>query len=479
MSQPHPFLLNSAKTLAHAIADRQTSAREVLEVHIAHLHAKNPDLNAVVATRLQSARAEADQVDASIRAGQPAPPFAGVPCTVKESFQVQGMPNSSGLVARKPLRAEQDAVTVARLRNAGAIVIGVTNTSELCMWMETDNRVYGRTNNPYHGGHIVGGSSGGEGASVGSGMAPFGLGADVGGSIRMPAFFCGVFGHKPSPGLVPNTGQFPTTTEASRRMLATGPLCRRAEDLWPLVNVLAGPDGEDRSTHAMPLKHPNDVQWSKVKVLTVESDGRHEVDPELVSAQKRAADHFRQLGCTVVEAQFPELRQSFMYWATVFSRAEGRSRFRELLNQPKKRHLVKQLLQWPLGRSEHTLPALTLGLLENLGHRIPRRTQDTIDDALAFKANLHQAIGEHGLLLYPPFPTPAPTHHRPLFPPFQWVYTAIFNVMELCVTQVPLGLSEAGLPLGVQAVSTPGQDHLTIAAALELERKFGGWVPPS
>jgi fatty acid amide hydrolase 2 len=137
------------------------------------------------------------------------PPLHGVPCTIKECFALVGHAADVGLPARVGLRPSADAPAVTRLRDAGAIPVGVTNVSELCMWMESFNRVYGRTNNPYDPSRIVGGSSGGEGAIVGSGASLFGLGSDVGGSIRMPAFFNGVFGHKCSAGLIPNSGQYP------------------------------------------------------------------------------------------------------------------------------------------------------------------------------------------------------------------------------------------------------------------------------
>src|SRR5207237_4863970 len=125
------------------------------------------------------------------------------------------------------------------------IPLGVTNTSELTLWIESSNRVYGRTSNPYDARRTAGGSSGGEGAAVGSGGSPFGVAADIAGSIRIPAFFCGVFGHKPSPGVGPNTGLYPPTPGEAARMLQTGPLARRAEDLMPLLRLMAGPDGVD------------------------------------------------------------------------------------------------------------------------------------------------------------------------------------------------------------------------------------------
>src|SRR6202011_2168840 len=186
-----------------------------------------------------------DRAVASANPEETLPPLLGVPFTVKESIAVRGMPNSAGLVARQGLASEDNAPAVQRLLDAGAIALGVTNTSELTLWIESNNRVYGQTSNPYDGTRTAGGSSGGEGAAVGSGGSPFGIASDIAGSIRIPAFFCGVFGHKPSAGLVPNSGLYPPAPGESGRMLGTGPLARRAEDLMPLLRIIAGPDGQD------------------------------------------------------------------------------------------------------------------------------------------------------------------------------------------------------------------------------------------
>src|SRR5262245_58857220 len=173
----------SATELASRIRRRELSSLEVVDAHIAHLQRHNPVLNAVVCDRFDAARDEARAADARCAAGADLPPLHGVPCTIKESFALTGMPNTSGLVARKGLLSTADATAVRKVRAAGAIPLGVTNVSELCMWMESHNNVYGRTNNPYDPGRIVGGSSGGEGAAIGAGGSPFGVGSDVGGSI--------------------------------------------------------------------------------------------------------------------------------------------------------------------------------------------------------------------------------------------------------------------------------------------------------
>jgi fatty acid amide hydrolase 2 len=203
-----PITERSAVDLAASIRARELSARQVVDAHIALIEARNPEVNALIATRFDEARAEADAADkllGSRRGRKDPPPLLGVPCTIKESFGLAGMPQTSGSIARKDVVATQSATAVQRLVDAGAICLGVTNTSELTLWIESENRVWGRTNNAYDPDRTAGGSSGGEGASIGSGFAPIGLGTDFGGSIRLPAFFNGVFGHKPTGCLVPHT----------------------------------------------------------------------------------------------------------------------------------------------------------------------------------------------------------------------------------------------------------------------------------
>ena len=246
ITAPSPQLTQrSATDLAAAIRAKQLTAREVVQAHVDRLHARQPRTNALACDRFADALTDADRADERIKSDPDPPPFLGVPCTIKESIGVAGMPNCAGLVALKDRRAEADATAVARLRQAGFIPLGVTNTSEMTMWIESVNRVYGRTRNAYDPHRTAGGSSGGEGAAVGSGGSPVGLGSDIGGSIRVPAFFNGVFGHKPSPGLVPNTGQFPSTEGEAAYMLTLGPLTRHAEDLMPVTRIIAGPDGID------------------------------------------------------------------------------------------------------------------------------------------------------------------------------------------------------------------------------------------
>ncbi len=471
------LLTLSATRLASLVRTRTFSSRQVVDVHIAQIEDVNPALNAVVRRRFGEARAEADAADAAVRKAaeegtlDALPPFHGVPCTIKECFALTGMPRTAGLVANRGNLSVHDAISVARLRAAGAIPLGITNVSELCMWMESNNKVYGRTNNPYDLGRTVGGSSGGEGAIIGAGGSPFGLGSDIGGSIRMPAFFNGVFGHKPTGGLVDNSGQLPPSPPGVQTYLTTGPLARRAEDLAPLLRVLAGPD-----TVAL-RQRPEEVDLSRLRVVTVEHDGRNPVDESLREAQARAAGALASLGAHVESARIPGLRDAFDIWSAMLDAANGPS-FSSLLGSGKPIRVGRELGRWARGASDHTFPALALALVEKLPPHFPARSRGFVERGHALRKEVCDLIGPGGVLLFPTYPTMAPRHVEPIVTMFRWVYTAIFNVLEVPVTAVPLGLSAKGLPLGVQVAATHGNDHLTIAVALELERAFGGWTPP-
>ena len=352
------WLTESAASLAHAVRDGQVSSRELVEAHIERVEAVNPIINAMVADRFQLARQEAEACDNAIREGAAdlSKPLFGVPCTIKECFAFPGMPNTSGLKARVGYQPTEAATGVQRIRAAGAIPLGVTNTSELCMWMETNNRVYGRTNNPYNPAHIVGGSSGGEGAIIAAGGSPFGLGSDVGGSIRMPAFFNGVFGHKPTGTLVPGTGQFQNAEGDTLRYLATGPLCRHAEDLMPLLNLLAGPDGGDAGCIDWPLGDPGTVDLKQVQVFNVTGNGKNRVSGDLQAAQSGVADHLAAVAMSVDYLEIPELEKSFDLWSTMLGAAEPASKFRRDMQRDGVFSLLVQLLLWPVRATPHTLP---------------------------------------------------------------------------------------------------------------------------
>lgn len=475
-----PLLLLSATELARRIRQREITSAQVVDAHIAHIERVNPVLNAVVRSRFPAAREDARAADGRVatrRGSDPLPPFLGVPCTIKEAARLEGMPHSSGLLARRDVLATKDGTAAARLKAAGFIPMGVTNVSELCMWMESSNPVYGRTCNAYDSTRTCGGSSGGEGAIVGAGASPLGLGSDIGGSIRMPAFFNGVFGHKPTGGLVPGTGQYPEAHGPALRYLTHGPLARRAEDLMPFLRVVAGPDGEDTGCLDIPLGDPASVRLDELTVVHVAGNGVTPVSEDLRAAQRRCLYALARRGARVVEANLPALRHSLEIWSSMLSAAGGRT-FRDFLMEGEPFRVMPHLARLATGRSSHSVPALGLAVLEQLPGLLSSRSAEMLQRGQALREELVSLLGPRGVLLYPPYPTVAPRHHMALVPPLRWIYTAILNVLEVPATAVPLGLDAAGLPLGVQVAAIHGNDHLTIAVAQALEQEFGGWVPP-
>lgn len=476
-----PLTERSAVELAAAIRAREVTATEVVRAHIEQLRRWAPRVNAIVAERYAEALREAAEADARVASSgtDELPPLLGVPFTVKESISLSGMPNAAGTLARAEHRAARSAPAVSRLREAGAIPLGVTNTSELTLWIESDNPLYGRTNNPRDARRSAGGSSGGEGAAVGSGGVPFGLASDIAGSIRIPALFCGVFGHKPSAGLVPNSGMWPPTSGSSGRMLQPGPLARRAGDLMPLLRVIAGPDGEDPLTRAdAQLGDPATVSLAGLTVITVEGAALRGLSREMRDARERAVGALLAAGVRARSVSLPSWRgaaAAFLAALQAGSDAPGGRATIALLAEhgeaiPRWRDLLRGDRH-----TRFTRLALAAELLPGEGERTRRRLLRRAD---AIAEELRETIGD-GVLLHPAHPRPAPRHGSTTGRIGLLAPTAVFNLAGVPVTEVPLGLGAAsGLPVGVQVAAGLDRDHVSIAVALELERVFGGWLPP-
>ncbi|KAL4604997.1 fatty-acid amide hydrolase 2 [Arapaima gigas] len=481
-----PLLQLSAVRLAEKIRRKEVRSVEVVQAYISRIQEVNPIVNAIVKDRFSAALLEAAQVDKLIEEEKDDEgvlkdrlPLLGVPFTVKESFCVRGMPNSAGLVSRGAVVSGTDAPAVALLKRAGAVPLAVTNCSELCMWFESHNRLYGATRNPYDTRRIPGGSSGGEGSILASGGSVVGIGSDIGGSIRMPAFFNGIFGHKPTPGIVSNDGQQPPTSGLQQEFLCTGPLCRYAEDLLPLLSIMAGKKSERLSLQ-------DEVDLRKLRYFSVPHNGGSAlvtpVEQQLMEAQRKVVRRLEaDLGVTVQEVCIPQLRYSHNIWLNFMRSPSEHGElpvpFVELMgDKSRKVWPVWELFKWLLGRSPHTLPAIGLALVEKVLKSQP--SPFVVQQKEELQAQLEELLGTNGVLLYPPHPRVAPEHHVPIFTPFDFSYTAIFNILGLPVTQCPLGLSEEHLPLGVQVVAGKLQDRLCLAVAQYLEQAFGGWRDP-
>ncbi len=471
-----PLLQMSALELAQHIRLQTLSAVTVVSRHIEHISKTNPYLNALVVDRFARARQEAllsDTLVAEATASHTLhllPPLLGVPCTIKESIAVNGFPNTAGSIHRKNLLADTDAPTVKKLKEAGAIILGVTNTSELCMWMESFNPVYGLTNNAYSEAHTAGGSSGGEGAIVGSGASPFGLGSDIGGSIRMPALFNGIFGHKGSPGLISNAGQYPQPDGIAQEMLATGPLCRRAEDLPLLLGILTGQPERFKSAASISIHQLRIIR--RRPVLKPTADRAQE------TAIEQATQLLQEAGARVEYHDWPEFADAFTLWSNLLSSANSTS-FAEMMygsnSLVSAGKALGQLITQP--EPPHTLPLILLSMLERLPGLFTQRRNHWVRKCELLRQKLTDILQDDGIILDLAYPTQAPKHYRAMLPPWGFTYAAIYNALRLPATQIPMGI-RSGLPTGIQAIASPDNDQLGIAVALYLEERTGGWTPP-
>ena len=479
------LLLASATELARLIRRREVSPVEVVRAHIDRIEAVNPRINAVIRDRYARALDEARAAERRVLREPAAalPPLLGVPCTVKAAYALGGMPWDVGILARAGIVAHEDGPPVAALRAAGAIPVAQTNVPEGLMWFETYNKLHGRTGNPYDPGRCPGGSSGGEGAIVGAGASPFGLASDVAGSIRFPAFFNGIFGHKPSGGRVTTAGQYPPTKGERARFLCSGPVSRRAEDLLPLLQILEQPGWTDSRGRAHPLRPRRRLVGGDLRGLRVrvaEENGHVHVTREMRGAVRRAADALADRGAEVRPWEGPTLKHAASIATALMEEVDGWS-FSQILGDGEPIDLARELLRAPLGRSAHILPSLGLVLIETLSPKVPgsaRWLRQRQEEGRALRQALEDQLGDDGVLLHPPFPRTAMRHGEALLQFVGASYCALFNVMWTPVTQVPLGLDRRGLPLGVQVIGAEGRDALTIAVARCLEDACGGWVPP-
>ncbi|XP_037806055.1 fatty-acid amide hydrolase 2-B [Lucilia sericata] len=482
-----PILLESASSLAKKIRKQELTSVQVLESFIRRIRDVNPLLNCVVDERFDDAMKEAEEADNLIKSGklseeelEKEKPFLGVPISTKDCIAVKGLLHTSGLYERKNVRAEKDAETIALMRQAGAIPFALTNVSEVCMWWESNNTVHGRSRNPYDTNRIVGGSSGGEGCIQAAAASPFGLGSDIGGSIRMPSFFNGIFGHKPSKFVVSNEGQFPIPfSEEQNSFLGIGPMVRHAEDLKPVLKIIAG-----EKASLLKLDEPVDLQ--KLKFFYKEDDGGGRlvspVDKDIKEGISRIVDYLQnKLKVSVEEVQLPQFRQSATIWFANMKDDSGYGFEHQLGNLKYAINPYIELLKWFIGVSKHTFIGLLTAILDKSQcqfgspkyyHLVKKRNE--------LREEMQKLLGDNGVLIYPTHPTVAPYHNEPIIRPINFSYTGIINVLGFPATAVPLGtLGSEGLPIGVQVIANFNQDRLCLAVAEELEKAFGGWKRPT
>lgn len=486
----HELLSLSGVDIAKRIAAKQVSPSEVLEAHISRIEQVNPKLNAMVENDFARARKTAREQTEILMSGSASdlPVFFGVPFTVKEMLSYAGMKRTGGSIHHRDSVMDWDASILERMRKAGAIPMGTTNVPELGFWFETFNPVYGRTNNPYDTGRTCGGSSGGEGSLIGAGASPFGLGSDIGGSIRIPAFFCGVFGHKPSRYWLPLTGHFPYGREEFGDLLlkdkypftSVGPLSRRAADLNPLMQVMAGADAHDRETLKDVSLLKDERGWVGRKVLICPEPAFHgarRADFEMAQVVRNCGKLFEELGANVEELDSRFFVRGTQLWFAALKNSKTKDLYQTLMGPEKSLSIGKELMKLALGRADYTLPNLIVSLAEIL----KVGSKDLTEELAALeqmKKDLDEKLGSDGILLLPPHSRVAPKHRAVMWSPLDFIYTGLFTTLGHPATSIPTGLNAEGLPLGVQVVARHGMDHLTLACAEFLEITFGGWTPP-
>lgn len=454
--------VESVATLADGIRAGRLSSAEAVDACLARIAEVNPVLNAVV--RLApGAREEAARADADLRAGRVRGPLHGVPFTIKDSLDTAGVVTTAGTVGWSDRVPDQDATVVRRLRAAGAILLGKTNTPEFTWSDETDNLVYGRTNNPYDPERTPGGSSGGAAAIVAAGGSPFDIGSDTGDSIRQPAHACGIAGLKPTSGRVPRTGHTPSYRGLLEGLTQLGPMARRVADLALVLPIIAGPDGEDPHVAPVALGDPAQVEIYRLRVTYFTDNGIRTPTPETVEAVTRAAAALSDAGARLSEEVPPRIGEAVELYQGLID-ADGKAWLRRLIAGAgtSDRGSFVDRPDWP-----EDLPALSGDELTAL--------VEGVDDVRA--AMLRWMAGVD-LIVCPAMPQPAVRHGESKAPWFGDTYSEVHNVTGWPAVVVRAGTSPEGLPIGVQLVAAPWREDVALAAALAVEAATGGWQPP-
>ncbi|XP_066588942.1 fatty-acid amide hydrolase 2-B-like [Prorops nasuta] len=474
----NPLLLESAISLAEKIRNKKVTSENVVKSFIDRCEEVNAIINAITEERYAEAIKEAKAVDKLIESGinpeeiKKLKPFLGIPFTTKESNEVKGMLHTLGLLSRKDYQSPRDATVVAYLKEAGGILIATTNVPELNLWMESRNNLYGQTGNPYNNTRTAGGSSGGEGAIIAACGSAISIGSDIGGSTRMPAFYNGVFGHKPSENLASLKGVGLRQKDFPNSMAQAGPICKRAEDLAPLLKVLIG----DKVSL---LKLDENVDLSKLNIFYQEGSGdlkASKMSKTMKDTMKKAVRHFEDVAASTQKIKIPGTEYTFKLWRFWMSQEEADFKY-DITNRKYRANAKTELFKLIKGSSELTLAAIVKLLDEDY---LPKEDPEWAKATTAcMKSYLLEKLGDNGVLFYPSAPFPASYHYSAFFRPYNFGYWCLFNVLRIPCCQVPLGLDENGLPVGIQVAAAPNNDHLCIAVAKELEAAFGGWVPPS
>ncbi len=480
-------IMSTAHELAQAIRERQVSAVQVVQAHLEHIARHNPTLNAIVTLNEAAALQRAQQADAALARGESWGPLHGVPVTIKDSFETAGLRTTSSYKPLADYVPQQDATVVARMYAAGAIVLGKTNLPELAMDIQTNSPLFGQTNNPWDTSRTTGGSTGGGAAAVAAGLSPLEIGSDVGGSLRIPPHFCGVFGLKPTEHRVSGAGHIPGLPgdlKSVRRMASYGCLARCLPDLKLCLSIIAGPDGRDWDMPPVPLDTPQEKPLSDLRFAWTDELGNVPVTAETRAALHKLAEALAERGCRVERHNPPgvEPELAWQAYGEIFGSEMGAA-------MPAIVRLMGRLSVPRLYRNEPEVRALMRGFGLNMRRYVAALA--CRDDMMAA---MERFLSDWDAWLCPVSPTPAFTHRpsglgKPVQPldvdgqllPY-WIgnmaYTSILNLTGNPVVVLPLARSQEGLPIGVQVVGRRWHDMALLHVAAQLTAVTGPFQRP-
>lgn len=475
----------SARELAARIARRELSSRELLDHFLARVERLNPALNAVVTLDVERARERADAADAALARGESWGPLHGVPITIKDTFETEGLRTTGGASQYAQHVPERHAVAVQRLVDAGCVVFGKTNAPLLGGDVQTYNAVFGVTRSPWHHEHTPGGSSGGAAAAIAAGLTPCELGSDIGGSIRTPANWTGIYGLKTTYGIIPMRGHVPGPpgTLADADLCVAGPLARDADDLALLLDVLAGPLPEHAVGWRLELPPPRRASLREYRVAAWLDDPAFPVDAAVAERLHATVDALRKAGVRVDERARPAFAladckrdyQRLLY--AVIAAGYPREAFEAFVNvaatvDPEASDAFSRFVRYGTARHRDWLAA----------NQLRER----------YRAAMAEFFREHDILLLPVTSVPPIPHDhsepmpartivvngapRPYVDLFAWISIATLTYLPAAVA--PAGLTASGLPVGVQIVAPYLEDRTAIDFARHLGALTGGFRAP-
>ena len=453
----------SATKLAKALREKEISAREVVEKHLARIEATSASINAVVQLATDRALAEANRADSLIIKGEPIGALHGVPITVKDSLDSAGVISTGGTMGRVGYIPEEDATVVARLRTAGAILLGKTNTPELTMSGETVNLIYGRSNNPYDVTHSTGGSSGGSAANVAVGGAALEVGSDTGGSIREPAHYCGIAGLKPNAGRIPRTGHIiPHGMGAVDPLTQLGPMARYVEDLALALPIMCGPDWHDVSMVPMPVRRVDDVDLSQLRIAYYTDDGVTPLHPEIGAAVENTAAALAADGLQIDSAR-PRALEEAANAVGRLRQADGGGMSRRLLARAGTTTPGPDITDCFFGSSPLEGAAFS----------------QVLEEADTARSHMLGFLRDYDAIVCPTSRQLAPEHGSTGDDTFlMWSYSMVYNLTGWPAVTVRTGTSSNALPIGLQVVAAPWREDVALALAARIEYLMGGFEPP-